>query len=285
MSRVLRSAAALYVGHLLTFTRSRTAVYWTLAFPLFFLMLYGFVFARDNAGNLKSLMPGLLSITVISGSLFGVALRMVTERETGVLRRLRLTPVHPLAVVLAHGAMALSTLLGSLLIQSLVAHFVFHFQVAGSLLAYVLVLVLGGLAIIPIGLVVGSVARDSKVAPAMTNFLFFPLLFISGAAIPYTYLPEWLQRLGRLVPTTYLVESLQGVIVRGAGLLELKIPIVMLLLTGVIGVSVNGLLFRWESTEPVRVKRLLVAVVALGLIYGTAFVFEPSLHIAQRAGK
>src|SRR5206468_4843848 len=100
MSRILRATAALYRGHLLTYMRSRTAIYWTLAFPLFFLLMFGLAFGRGRPQDFNLLMPGLLTITVISGSLFGVSLRMVTERETGVLRRYRLTPVHPLSIVL-----------------------------------------------------------------------------------------------------------------------------------------------------------------------------------------
>jgi ABC-2 type transport system permease protein len=282
MNRILRATAALYVGHLLTYRRSRTAIYWTLAFPLFFLMIFGLVFGRGRPSDFNALMPGLLTITIISGSLFGVSLRMVTERESGVLRRYRLTPVHPLSVVLAHGATGLTTLLLSVLVQGAVALIVFKFRVAGSLPTLALVIVLGGLAMIPIGLVVGSVARDSKVAPAMTNFLFFPLMFLSGAAIPFPFLPDWLQRVARLLPTTYLVESLQGVIIRGLGVLSLGLPAVILLLTAAIGITVNGLLFRWEGTEPVRVKRLLLAIVALVVVYGAGYLIEPTLHIAER---
>lgn len=282
MSPLFQSMRALYVAHLLTFQRSRTAIYWSLAFPLFFLMIFGLAFGR-HANDFDQLMPGLFTITLISGSMFGVSLRMVTERENGILRRHRLTPVSPFAIVFAHGAMAITTLGLSLLVQGIVAHLVFHFTMVGSLLSLAIVLLLGGLALVPIGLVVGSVARDSKVAPAMTNFLFFPLMFLSGAAIPFAFLPPWMQRIARLVPTTYIVESLQGVIVRGVSAFHLGVPVIMLLLTSVIGVTVNGLLFRWESTDPVRLKRLGLAVVFLGLIYGAAFVFGPALHIAQRS--
>ena len=281
MTGFLRATGALYLAHLSTFRRSRTAVYWTLAFPLFFLLMFGAAFGHGDKNAFDQLMPGLFTITLISGSLFGVSLRMVTERETGILRRHRMTPVHSVSVVLAHGAMALTTLAVSLLIQGTVAVFAFGFRIHGSPLTLVMMLLLGGVALIPLGLVVGSVARDSKVAPAMTNFLFFPLMFLSGAAIPFPFLPQWMQQLARLVPTTYLVEGLQGVIVRGTGLLQLGIPVVMLLLTSVIGVTANGLLFRWESTEPVRGRRLVVALTVLGIIYVAAFALDPHLHIAD----
>ena len=280
--RLIKSIQALYVAHMLGYARSRTAIYWSLAFPLFFLFIFGYVFGRGKTADIDYLMPGLLTITTISGSFFGVAMRIVTERETGVLRRLRLTPVPALAVVAAHALTALTVLLASLAVQVTVARLAFHFTVKGSPLGLFAVLAMGGLALIPIGLVAGSVARDSKTAPAITNFLFFPMMFLSGAAIPFAFLPEWMQRLARLVPTTYLVESLQGIIVRGVHVFELGTPFVMLALTSLIGLALNGLLFRWESSEPVRIGRLLGALVLLGVIYGAAYFFAPALHIAQR---
>ena len=55
------------------------------------------------------LMPGLLTTTLMSGALFGVALPLVQQRETGLLRRLHVTPVPAAAVTIAHGITALMT--------------------------------------------------------------------------------------------------------------------------------------------------------------------------------
>jgi len=278
---VLRATAALYRGHLLTFMRSRTAAYWTLAFPLFFLFIFGLAFGRTLGDNFDKLMPGLFTITIVSGSLFGVSMRMVTERESGVLRRYRLAPVYSMSIVLAHGAMAFTTMTVSVLIQALVARLVFGFGVHGSWLALAEVVAVGGFALIPFGLVVGSVARDTKVAPAMTNFIMFPLMFLSGSAIPFALLPEWMQRLARLVPTTYLVESLQAVIIRGLGPMEIGAPLLMLLLTGGVGVVMNAMVFRWEGTDRVQWRNVLLALIVLVLIYAAAFYSAPPFHIAE----
>src|SRR5207249_4600385 len=153
----LRSFLALYRGHLLAYRRARTAIYWSLAFPLFFLLMFGFVFGRGNPEDTRFVMPGLFTITIISGSGFGIATRVVTERETGILRRQRVTPVSGVAVVLAHAATALTTLMLSLALQLVVARALFKFHIVGSWPAFVPVLLLAGAALIPIGLIVGSV--------------------------------------------------------------------------------------------------------------------------------
>ena len=281
MIGVLRAAAALYRGHLLALLRSRTAAYFTLLLPLLFLFIFGFVFGRIAPGNFDRLMPSLFTITIVSGSLFSVSIRMVTERETGVLRRYRLAPVSALSIVLAHGMMAFTTMAASVLVQAVVARLVFGFGIHGSALALAEVVALGGFSLVPFGLVVGSVASDTKVAPMMTNMLMFPLMFLSGSAIPFALLPEWMQRLARLVPTTYMVESLQAVIVRGLGPLEVGEPVLLLLVTGFIGVAMNAMVFRWEGTERVRWRNVLLATMVLALIYVVAFYTEPGLHIGQ----
>lgn len=214
----LRGVGGLARALLIETLRSRTAVFWSLAFPLLFLLIFGFVFSGGTPRGTSYLMPGLLTITVVTTTFFGVSNRMVTDRETGVLRRYRVTPVTVVAVVLAYGPMAAATLSASLLLQAVAGRLIFHVTVSGSLATLVVVLLAGELAFIPLGLFVGSVARDTRTAPAITNLIVFPMMFLSGVALPFFLLPGWIQRLARLLPATYLVEALQGVIVRGDGL-------------------------------------------------------------------
>ena len=67
------------------------------------------VAARGDARMTAFMMPGLLTTTLMSGSLFGIALPLVQQRETGLLRRLRVTPVHAASVAIAHGVSAVVT--------------------------------------------------------------------------------------------------------------------------------------------------------------------------------
>ena len=149
---------------MLSYLRQRTAIYWTLAFPLFFLLMFGYVFGRGDPEGTRFIMPGLFTITIISGSVFGIAMRLVTEREVGILRRHRVTPVSGVAVVLAHALTAMTTLIASTLIQLIVARLVFRFTITQPL-AFAVVLLLAGAAVIPIGLIVGSVARARALRP------------------------------------------------------------------------------------------------------------------------
>ena len=114
---MVRTILALVRAQLIELRRSKTALFWMTAFPLGFLLLFGFVMARGDARVMAYMMPGLLTTTLMSGSLFGVALPLVQQRETGLLRRLRVTPAHAAAVAIAHGVTALLTGLLSLFQQ------------------------------------------------------------------------------------------------------------------------------------------------------------------------
>jgi len=272
----LRGLGPLTRAYLLQSFRSRAANFWNLVFPMAWLFLFGFVFYR---GNQTLMMPGLFTITLISGSFFGVSYLMVSERENGITRRYRATPVTAATLVLASSIRAIVILSISIAAQAGVGWLVFRYEVQGSLLLMAFVMLLGAAAFVPLGLFVGSVAQDMRTAPAISNLLFFPLVFGSGAAYPAFLLPDWLQAVMRLVPSSYLVEALQGVMLRGHGLAQLAGPIAVLLLTLVVGAWCNSKLFRWETSQPLDKRAMLTAIAVLTLLFVAASVLAPAFEM------
>ena len=280
----MRSVLALVRAQLTELRRSKTALFWMMSFPLGFLMLFGFVMARGDAKVMAVLMPGLLTTTLMSGTLFGVALPLVQQREIGLLRRLRVTPVTAAAVSIAHGITALLTGFLSLVILMLLAKAVFNLQMAGSWAALTGVFLCGACALIPLGLLVGSTARDMKTAPAISNLLFFPLMFLSGSAMPFALLPDGVKTFARLLPTTYLVDTYSSVIVRGESLLSLAGSLAVLLGIGAVGTVLTSMLFRWEGTEPIPRKALATILIAFTATLGVAAVAAPSFRMSDLPG-
>lgn len=277
----MKALFALFRSSLLETARSKTALFWTLAFPLLFLFIFGFGPGRGDPSIVSYIMPGLLTITILSGSFMGLSLRLVTERETGLLRRYRVTPVTAATVVLARALTSLVALLMALAVQLGVARLVFKVTIASPLLHLAGVLVLALCAFIPLGLFVGCVARDSRSAPVLTNLTFFPLMFLSGAAFPFPMLPEIVRKLARLLPSTYVVEALQGVVVRGDALRDLSGPLLVLVATAALGVALDALLFRWESEDPIDPRRLSVALGGLVMLAAGAALLAPPLAMTR----
>ena len=83
----LRSTVAIARAQLIAIGRSKTALFWIIAFPVGFLLLFGFVMARGDSRVTTIMLPGLLTTTLLSGSLFGLALPLVQQREIGLMGR------------------------------------------------------------------------------------------------------------------------------------------------------------------------------------------------------
>lgn len=281
---MIRATLALLNAQITEIRRSRTALFWMTSFPLGFLLLFGFVMARGDGRVMAFMMPGLLTTTLMSGSLFGVALPLVQQRETGLLRRLRVTPVMAVSVVIAHGVTALITGLISLIILMLLARAIFGMQMVGSWPTLVAVYVCGAIALVPMGLLVGSAARDIRTAPAISNLLFFPLMFLSGSAFPFAMLPDGVKRFARVLPTTYLNESYAAVIVRGESLWSIAGTLAVLLSLGAIGLLLTSMLFRWEGTEPIPRRSLALIAAAFAVTLGVSAAAAPAFRLAEMGG-
>jgi ABC-2 type transport system permease protein len=262
----MRGFLELSRAYLIQAGRSRSALIWTLAFPQVWLFLFALIY-RNVPGGISERLPGLLTITAFSGSFFGVAYTMVTEREQGILRRLWVTPATATTVVAANSVRSLTTVTASLIMQGLVAWMFLDVDFGAPVVSVAVVLAFGIWAFVPLGLIMGSSSKDMRSAPAIGNLIFFPMVFLSGAALPTQMLPDWLQSFGRMLPTTYLVQALDGIMVQHETLLQQAVPLAVLLVSGVVSFGFNSLLFRWESTQPLGAKRVGMAIGALVLLY------------------
>ncbi len=286
-----RGTRELTRSYLLRAFRSRTSLFWNFAFPLFWLFLFAFVFGTGGAApvgaaeemgeGITYLMPGLFAITTLAISFAGVSYRLISEREQGILRRYRATPVSALSVVVANGAGALVILAVALALLGVVAWAVFGVSLAGSPWQLLLVLAAGAVAFTPLGLFLGSVVPNQQAAPAVANAIFFPIIFISGAALPLSALPGWLQEVSRLIPLTYLVEALHAVMLRGVETADLSAHLWILGATGAVGAALDTLLFRWEQREPVRPWRLAVSLAVVGALCAALWALGPELQTRE----
>lgn len=280
MSR-LRGLGTLTWAFLLETWRGKWPVFWNLVFPLFSLVGLAYIFGNGETARVTYILPGLLTINLIAASFFGISLHMVSLREREVYRRFRVTPLAALTLILAHAATALINIILSLSLQLIFAIVLFRISIAGSIAQLAVTMLLAAFAFIPLGMLVGSVAQDMRTAPALSNLIFFPLMFLSGAAMPLHLMPVWLQRVAIFLPATYVIELLRAAIIRGDTFKGLTTPAVVLICTGLVGFAFNSLLFRWESGQRVSRRGLALAIACLGLIYTAVYLKGTELESAR----
>lgn len=276
MKTVLKMA---WMNVLLSY-RVRIAFFFTFIFPMMFFFIYFSLFAKGHPQTVEALMGPLISFSVISNALFGLSVQLVTMRERDMLRRYHLAPLSP-------GTMVGSRLLSNYLlfmplvvVQYLLAIWIYHMPVHGSLWALAVIFSLGYLALGAIGLVVAGIVDTVQEATVWNQILFFGLLFLTGTTLPLASLPVFIQHLALFMPPTLMILGSAGVMLGGQGFSQNMPEIVGLLLITVSCVGLGVALFRWEKEEKTTRRSRMQAALALIplIVVGIWLNYSPSFQ-------
>ncbi|THV31469.1 ABC transporter permease [Glycomyces paridis] len=164
---------------------------------------------------IQYLAPGILAWGIAISGVFGAAGTIVDWKRDKLLRRLRLTPASVSTFLGAKVSVNLLVAVGQTVVFLAVAALGFGLELsAWSWFAVPLVL-LGTLAFLAIGVVIGGIAQTSPGAAGLSNLVTMPMAFVSGAFWPLALSPAWVQAISYLSPMRYLNEALQSVVVYG----------------------------------------------------------------------
>jgi ABC transporter DrrB family efflux protein len=190
------------------------------------------------------IIPGLIGIIMQNITVLLTAFAIVRERERGTLEQLLVTPIQPLALMLGKlipygivGFFEMCTVL-------LVMRWVFAVPIHGSL---VLLLFFSFLFLLPslgLGLFISTVATNQAQAYQMGFFIIMPSILLSGFMFPRDSMPTIMYYLGYLLPVTYFLDILRGVILRGAGFEHLWYDGAALLAFGIVILVASALRFQ-----------------------------------------
>ncbi|MHB8733739.1 MAG: ABC transporter permease [Terriglobales bacterium] len=243
--------------------RIKIAFFFTFIFPMAFFFLYCGIFAKSDPNGVAILMSPLISLSIISSSLFGLSVQLVVMRERDMLRRYHLAPITAMQMVT-------SRLLGNYLLfipvvalQFLLAVWLYHMPLHGSLFGLWLVFTLGYLALGGIGLVVAGVVNTMQEAQVVNQILFFALLFLSGSAVPLFALPKVIQHIALFLPPTLMILASEGMLVSGQSLGQHYPELLGLGLTLVASLGLAVGLFRWEKEEKATTRGRWQATLAM----------------------
>ncbi|WP_308249981.1 ABC transporter permease [Sphaerisporangium fuscum] len=188
--------------------RSKLGIVMGVLQPVLYLVLFGPLFARSGVGSWDVLVPGLLvQLGLLSAGMSGFGI--VFDKRSGVLERLRVTPASRMSLLL--GRVTKDVLV--LLIQAaglVVLGYAFGLRapLAGVLLGLTVVL-LFAVSLASLSYAAALTLNPDLFAPIMSTVLV-PLILLSGALLPMSLAPAWLDVLSRLTPFRYIVEALRA---------------------------------------------------------------------------
>jgi ABC-2 type transport system permease protein len=174
-------------------------------------------------------LPAIIGLLVMQVGLILTSTAVVREKEAGTLEQLIVTPVSRLGFVLGKvGPYAVIAFIDFNLIVG-VGHLVFGVPVAGSDALLLLSAFLFIPAIVSLGLVISTFADTQQQAIFLSVFILLPSVLLSGFIFPMEAIPLAIRPLSYLLPLTYFLEIIRGIMIKGIGLAELALPFAALL--------------------------------------------------------
>jgi drug efflux transport system permease protein len=193
---------------------------------------------RDRDFFLAALAGMLLTNLCLSATSLG----LVGERENGTYEQMLALPTTPIEIVLGKLVPFVGISYGVLLFAVIGSGLVFGIWPRGSWLTLFLVTFPFVLASLAIGVFVSTLARTSAQAVFITVFFILPSFVLSGSMYPYQFMPHGVREVGGLFPLRWYQIILRRIIERGAGLLDVALPV--LVLFGLFGLLL--LAIRWR---------------------------------------
>ena len=209
-------------------------------------IIYGTKMAFDGADYtfLEQSFGAVSAVAICASGLMGLPLAVSGLREMKVLKRLRVTPVSPVFILVVTLAMYIVYCTASLLTLS-VAALLWGVRLHGSLLAFLGSWALTMISTLSVGMLTGGVAKDTKQAAVIASILYFPMLIFSGTTLPIEVMPEAMQKTVSFFPLTQGLTMMKNTFL---GIETGSAPLPICVMIGVTALC-TGLavrFFRWE---------------------------------------
>jgi len=192
------------------------------------------------------LIPGVLSMAIMQGGIFGVAFGFVSLKKRGILRRLWVTPMNPNDFILAQVATRLIMLLLQVVIMVGFGVLFFDLHFMGSFLDMFLVGLLGGGVFLAMGFAIAGISKSEDEVAPLANVISLPMMILGGVFFSRSHLPGFIHVISDFFPLTYLADGMRSIAIDGASLPQVGTQIIGLSVWCLISCYLAVKLFRWE---------------------------------------
>jgi ABC-2 type transport system permease protein len=199
------------------------------------------VLYNPSMQSVNFMIPGLLGLIMQFQTLLLTAFAVVRERERGTLEQLVVTPVKPWELMLGKILPYVIVAFANVLLASAIGRFWFGVEFAGSFLLLLVLAALFVLSSLGLGLLVSTVSQTQTQAMQLALFVMLPSIILSGFVFARESMPHPIRELGLLIPLTYFLRILRGIILKGVGVEVLWPEVLALAAFGIIvfGLSAN----------------------------------------------
>ena len=202
---------------LLSIRRNPRAQFFILALPLLLLVTFAGLFgteavevAGEQVAANRASVPGIMGLAVLTAAFMSLTMTVVAQRENGILKRRRATPVPAVVLVLSRAVTVTVSSVVSCGLMAFVADVAYGIHPPpGGLFPALLAVVVASLCFACCGFAVASLITSPDGAQPVLQVILLPLQMISGIYFPMSQLPDWLQHVANAFPLAHLTSALQ----------------------------------------------------------------------------
>ena len=187
--------------------------------------------------------PGFIALNVMASGLTALGVALARERESGTLDGILMSPISRISIILGK---TISHSIRNILqggVTIIIAVLLFGITIRGNPILIAFILIIGTVSFLGFGIVATAVTKEQESAQLVLGLIQFPMMFLSGVLFPIEQMPSLLQTVSKILPLTYAVEALRKVMILGAGIEDVILPLTILIILGTITMILGVPLF------------------------------------------
>ncbi len=229
--------------------REPIALFFTLVFPVMLMILFGSIFGNEaearlgGYGQVDLSVPGYIGMIIGTIGMLNIPVTLANYRDQGILRRLRATPLQSGYLLWAQVITQVVMSAAGILLLYLVGTSFYNLRMPTGFGNIIPAIAVSALSFFAVGFVLAGVMPTARAAQALGMAVLYPMLFLSGAAMPRYIMPDVVQKIGLALPLTHVVILIEEIWLKNSlNMISLVVVLGML----VVGLVVSRYTFRWE---------------------------------------
>ena len=243
--------------------RDKTLLLMNYLFPLGLYLLLGFLMAEINPDFVPTMIPAMIVVAIMSGTILSLPNPLVAAREAGIFRSYKINGVPAISILTIP---ALTTILHMVIVAALIigtAPLLFNAPVPVNWFGLILFFLLVAFAHAGLGVLISVISSNTRTVVLWSQLVFLPSMLLGGLMLPSSILPEAFGKIGLLLPATYAINTFQGLAQNQATAFAPIWSVIILVAGGALSFGLANYLFSWDTQNKPRRGHPALALLAL----------------------
>lgn len=243
--------------------RDKTLLLMNYLFPIGLYVMMGLLMTELNPPFVETMIPAMIIVAIMSGTVLSLPHPLVTAREAGIFRSYKVNGVPAISILTIP---ALTTILHMVVVAVIItatAPLLFGAPTPINWPSFILFFLLAAFAHGGLGMLISVISSSTRAVVLWSQLIFLPSMMIGGLMIPYSILPHALGKVGLLLPVTHAMNAFQGLAQNQVAAFDPLWSVLILLTGGILSFGLANYVFCWDRLNTTRRGHPALALLAL----------------------